>query len=104
MKDPRSLYMNQLINCYRKSFVESTTTSSTMNYTLGYFVNYRCEGDNESTYLYFNHNEGLDCIQRYIKYLEKNIQDLEKKVDELQHIERIIQETRRTNYGDNNNI
>ena len=91
MKDPRSLYMSQLINRYRKSFVDSTISSSTVNYNGGCTVNYRCEGDDEDTYLYFNHNEGLDCIQRYIKYLEKNIQELEQKIDELQHVEKIIQ-------------
>jgi hypothetical protein len=47
-------------------------------------VNYRYERDSEPTYLYFDHNEGLDVIQKYIK-------DLEKKVDELQYVERIIQ-------------
>lgn len=96
MRDPRSLYMSQLINHYRNNpFLDGPTPGCT--------VNYRCEGDDEDTYLYFNHNEGLDCVQRYIKYLEKNIQDLEKKIDKLQHVERIIQATRRSDYGENNN-
>jgi hypothetical protein len=74
MEDARSLYINQLINHYRKSFFDDTT-----NYT----VNYRRERDKEPTYLMFGHNEGLDVIQQYIK-------DLEKKIDEFQYIERII--------------
>lgn len=75
MTDTRSLYINQLINCYRKSFFDDTEK---------YLVNYRCERDTESTHLHFGHNEGLDVIQKYIK-------DLEKKVDELQYVERIIE-------------
>ena len=80
MKEPRSLYMSQLINCYRKSFFDDIEK---------YSVNYRSERDAESTYLHFRHNEGLDVIQKYIK-------DLEKKVDELQYVEKIIQIARRT--------
>lgn len=87
MNEPKRLYMSQLINCYRKSFLDSTIPSSTVNYSSGYTVNYRCEGDDESNYLYFGHNEGLDHIAKYIK-------DLEKKVDELQYVERIIQVAR----------
>jgi plasmid stabilization system protein ParE len=75
MKEPRSLYINQLINCYRKSFFDDTEN---------YIVNYRYERDTESTYRSFGHNEGLDVIQKYIR-------DLEKKVDELQYVERIIE-------------
>lgn len=75
MQDPRSLYINQLINHYRESFLDGPTPSCT--------VNYRYEGDSEPTYLMFGHNEGLDVIQKYIK-------DLEKKVDEFQYVERII--------------
>ena len=82
MKEPRSLYINQLINHYRKSFFDDTT-----NYT----VNYRYAGANESTYLMFGHNEGLDCISKYIE-------DLEKKIDELKYVERIIQAARRNDY------
>lgn len=81
MKEPRSLYMSQLINCYRKSFFDDTEN---------YLVNYRCERDAESTYLHFRHNEGLDVIQKYIK-------DLEKKVDELQYVERIIKLAKENN-------
>ncbi len=75
MTDVRSLYMNQLINRYRKSVFDDIEL---------YLVTYRYEGADKPTPLYFGHNEGLDEIQNYIK-------DLEKKIDELQHIERIIQ-------------
>jgi hypothetical protein len=79
MKEPRSLYISQLINCYRKSFFDDTEN---------YLVNYRFERDAEPTYIHLGHNEGLDVIQKYIR-------DLEKKVDELQYVERIIQMARR---------
>ena len=82
MREPKKLYMSQLINCYRKSFFDDVGT---------YTVNYRYETDNEPTYLMFGHNEGLDHIARYIK-------DLEKKVDELQYVERIIQVAGRNDY------
>ena len=75
MEDVRSLYINQLINHYRKSV---------FNDIEHYLVKYRYEEAKENTYRYFGHNEGLDEIQNYIK-------DLENKVNELQHIERIIQ-------------
>ena len=75
MTDVRSLYINQLINRYRKSVFDDIEL---------YLVTYRYECADKPTPLYFGHNEGLDEIQNYIK-------DLEKKVDELQHIERIIQ-------------
>lgn len=83
MYEPKRLYMSQLINYYRKSFLDSTTPNCTTNHSCGCTVSYRREGDSEPTYLYFGHNEGLDVIQRYIK-------DLEKKVDELQYVERIM--------------
>lgn len=75
MTDTRSLYIDQLINRYRKSVFDDIEL---------YLVTYRYEGADKPTPLYFGHNEGLDEIQNYIK-------DLEKKVDELRHIERIIQ-------------
>ena len=75
MTDARSLYIDQLINRYRKSVFDDIEL---------YLVTYRYEGADNPIPLYFGHNEGLDEIQNYIK-------DLEKKIDELQHIERIIQ-------------
>ena len=74
MEDVRSLYINQLINHYRKSFFDDIEL---------YPVTYRYENANKPTCRYFSHNEGLDAIQSYIK-------DLEKKVYELQYVERII--------------
>ena len=79
MTDARSLYINQLINQYRKSVFDDIEH---------YLVKYRYEGAKENTYRYFGHNEGLDEISNYIK-------DLEKKVDELQYVEKIIQIARR---------
>ena len=87
MIDERSLYINQLLNHYRhKSVFDSIEL---------YPVAYRYENSNKPTCLYFRHNEGLDAIRDYIK-------DLEKKIDELQYVERIIQMARRTNYEHNN--
>jgi hypothetical protein len=74
MEDVRSLYINQLINHYRKSFFDDIEL---------YPVTYRYENADKSTCRYFSHNEGLDAIQSYIK-------DLEKRVYELQYVERII--------------
>ena len=75
MEDVRSLYINQIINHYRKSIFDEPCENVT--------VTYRFQGANENSYRIFSHNEGLDVIQNYIK-------DLEKKVDELQYVERII--------------
>ena len=76
MTDVRSLYINQIINHYRKSLLDGPSESVT--------VRYRFQGAKENSYRMFSHNEGLDVIRDYIK-------DLERKVDELQYIERIIQ-------------
>ena len=81
MEDTRSLYINQIINHYRKSILDGPCESVT--------VTYRLQGAKENSYRIFSHNKGLDVIQDYIK-------DLEKKVDELQYVERIIQMARRT--------
>lgn len=80
MEDVRSLYINQIINHYRKSIFDEPCEGVT--------VTYRFQGANENSYRIFSHNEGLDVIQNYIK-------DLEKKVDELQYVEKIIQIARR---------
>jgi len=84
MEDTRSLYINQLINHYRKSFFDDIEL---------YPVTYRYENADKPTCRYFSHNEGLDVIQTYIK-------DLEKKVDELQYVEKIIQVAARENSYD----
>lgn len=76
MEDARSLYINQIINHYRKSIFDEPCENV--------LVTYRFQGAKENSYRIFSHNEGLDVIQNYIK-------DLEKKVDELQYVERIIE-------------
>lgn len=81
MTDVRSLYINQLINHYRKSFFDDIEL---------YPVTYRYENADKPTYRYFSHNEGLDVVQNYIK-------DLEKKVYELQYVERIIKAAKESN-------
>lgn len=83
MDDVRSLYINQIINHYRKSTFEEPCGNV--------LVAYRFQGDKENSYRTFSHNEGLDVVQSYIK-------DLEKKVNELQYVERIIEIARRTAY------
>ena len=83
MTDVRSLYINQIINHYRKSLLDGPSENLT--------VRYRFQGAKENLYKMFSHNEGLDIIQQYIK-------DLERKVDELQYIERIIQAAKETYY------
>ena len=75
MKDERSIYINRILNYYRKSVFEDVDVIP---------VAYIPENDNKPKVICFGHNEGLDAIQNYIK-------DLEKKIDELQYIERIIQ-------------
>lgn len=81
MEDARSLYINQIINHYRTSIFDEPCESVT--------VTYRFQGAKENSYRIFSHNEGLDVVQDYIK-------GLEKKVDELQYVEKIIQIARRT--------
>jgi hypothetical protein len=75
MEDPRSLYINQIINHYRKSVFDDIDC-----YTVGYKYP---SSNNIGGWLVLHHNEGLDIVSEYIK-------DLEKKIDELQYIERII--------------
>lgn len=75
MEDTRSLYINQIINHYSKSIFDGPCEGVT--------VTYRLQGAKENSYRIFSHNEGLDVIRDYIK-------DLEKKVDELQYVEKII--------------
>lgn len=70
--DGRRLYIGQLLNHYRQPF--------SPNY---YTVNYRFSGNKEDSYRTFNHNEGIDFAIGYIR-------ELEKKIDELQYVEKII--------------
>jgi len=77
MEDVRSLYINQLLNHYRdNSIIDSAEF---------YLVQYRYPypACSKPIYRYFHHNEGIEFVKQYIK-------DLEKKVDELQYVERII--------------
>lgn len=76
MQDARSLYIHQLLGHYRDNSVVERAEM--------YLVKYRYERAQENSYRYFHHNEGINFIQQYIY-------DLEKKVDELQYVERIIE-------------
>lgn len=55
MTDVRSLYINQIINHYRKSLLDGPSENLT--------VRYRFQGAKENLYKMFSHNEGLDIIQ-----------------------------------------
>ncbi len=81
MTDERSLYINRILNYYRKSVFDDIEAIP---------ISYIPENDNKSKFIVIHHNEGLDVVQDYIK-------DLEKKIDELQYIERIIQMAKREN-------
>ena len=70
--DARRLYIGQLLNHYRQPFSPN-----------GYTVNYRFDGAKQDSYRMFSHDEGLDCAIAYIR-------ELEKKLDELQYVEKII--------------
>lgn len=74
MADERRLYISQLLRNYQdyESFNKL------------YTVNYRFANDKEDRHRFFEHNEGIEFAINYIK-------ELEKKIDELQHIERIIE-------------
>lgn len=75
MTDERRLYINQILNHYRKSALDDNTT-----YTVGYKYP---DTVGIGGWRILSHNEGLDVVSNYIK-------DLERKVDELQYIEKII--------------
>ena len=72
MIDERSLYINQILNHYRKSALDDNTY---------YTVKYRRPDSFINEVL--SHNDGLDIVRDYIK-------DLEKKIEELQYVEKII--------------
>lgn len=73
MLDERRLYMKQLLRNYKKSFSEPI-----MGFTIKY-ITHGCEDH----HLLVHHNDGIDMAIQYID-------ELERKVDELQYIERII--------------
>ena len=73
--DARRLYVGQLLRNYK-----SAELFSPNHY---YTVNYRFANATQDSYRMFEHNEGIDFVIEYIR-------ELEKKVDELQYIDRII--------------
>lgn len=75
MQDLRTLYINQILNHYRKPEFEDNEY---------YAVRYRWPGESQDSYFPMSHNQGLDIVKNYIK-------DLEQKIDELQYVEKIIQ-------------
>lgn len=77
--DARRLYIGQLLRNYKSAELFSPNC---------YTVNYRFAGDREDSYRIFNHNEGIDFAIEYIR-------ELEKKIDELQYIENIIELAKR---------
>lgn len=73
MFDERRLYMKQLLRNYKQSIFD-VPIAFTITYTT-----HGCEEHN----LLISNNEGIDMVIEYID-------ELECKVDELQHIEKII--------------
>lgn len=67
MKDKRDEYIQQVINHYRISVFDDISHFS-VNYT-------NPAGIKEP--IMMSHNEGLDAISTYIKYLEKQLQQYE---------------------------
>ena len=74
MNDQRRLYIKQILNHYKIPYLEDNSV---------YSVQWTYDGKKQHHRL-FSHNEGLKCVEDYIK-------DLQDKVDELQYIEKIIQ-------------
>ena len=73
MFDERRLYMKQLLRNYKKSITDTP---------VGFTVKYTTHGC-EDHHLLIHHNDGIDMAIQYID-------ELERKVDELQYIEKII--------------
>ena len=73
--DARRLYIGQLLRNYKQPFP---------THQHDYTVNYRFSNDKQDRYRMFGHNEGIDFAIEYIR-------ELEKKIDELQYVEKIIQ-------------
>lgn len=70
--DARRLYIGQLLNNYRQPFSSNR-----------YIVNYRFSNAQQDSLRIFGHDEGIDFAVAYIR-------ELEKKIDELQYVEKII--------------
>lgn len=73
MIDERRLYIKQLLRNYKQDITD-IPIGRTVHVTHPY-------GSEE--HLLVHHNEGIDLVIQYID-------ELERKIDELQHIERII--------------
>lgn len=73
MLDERRLYIKQLLRNYKKSWNDTS---------MGYTVKLT-HHNGESEHILVQHNEGIDMVIQYID-------ELERKVDELQHIEKIL--------------
>jgi hypothetical protein len=73
MLDERRLYMKQLLRNYKQSIFDVP---------VGFTINYTTQ-DCVKHHRLISNNEGIDMAIQYID-------ELEHKVDELQHIERII--------------
>ena len=77
MMDERRLYIGQLIRNYKQNDLSPN----------GYCVSYTIRGDKGEQYRLFGHNEGIEFVIDYIR-------ELEKKIDELQYIEKIIKQAK----------
>ena len=82
MIDERRIYIAQLLRNYKQSDLFNP---------IGYCVNYTIDDKGEH-YKLFGHNDGIEFVIDYIR-------ELEKKIDKLQDIERIIKVARRGDYG-----
>jgi hypothetical protein len=82
MMDERRLYIGQLLRNYKQNGFDLS----------GFVVNYRFDDDKEDRFKVFSYNEGIEHAIDYIR-------ELEKKIDKLQDIERIIKVARRGDYG-----
>lgn len=88
MVDERRLYIAQLLRNYKQNdFLDFSPN--------GYCVNYRPFADKGEQYKIFNHNEGIEFAIDYIR-------ELEKKIDELEYVERIIKAARSISDGNKN--
>ena len=73
--DARRFYIGQLLRNYKSAELFSPNV---------YTVNYRLVNAKQDSYRMFGHNEGIDFAIEYIR-------EFEKKIDELQYVEKIIQ-------------
>lgn len=83
MADERRLYIAQLLRNYKQGGLLDSS---------GYCVNYTLYGDKGEQYKMFGHNEGIEFAIDYIR-------ELEKKIDDLEYVERIIKAARSISNG-----